>query len=96
MFMVISCRQEMDLPVSYDVTFRNNYFEVLNSLEFNNQKIENFCIGEEQTIKNVSGGSYDIKIFTQSGLEISAVISLVGTNSSVWIIVTEAGRLVLL
>jgi hypothetical protein len=94
--LVVSCQQEIDLPAFYEVTFRNNYFETLNSLEFNNQKIKNLSIGEEQTTKNVLGGSYNITIATQSGLEINAVIRLVGTNTSVWIVVTETGRLIVI
>ncbi|GHV89471.1 hypothetical protein AGMMS50267_18310 [Spirochaetia bacterium] len=78
-----------------EVTFSNYYFEALDSIEIENQKVGNIDMGENITLYNICAGNYNISIITQSGLKLKATFSLTGSNPVVRITITETGKLIL-
>jgi queuine/archaeosine tRNA-ribosyltransferase len=73
----------------------NNYFEVLESVEIDGQKIENIAVGEDRVIENLSRGAYRIVVITCSQLKLEAPVSLTGLNSPVRIIIEDTGKILL-
>jgi len=92
-FLLLSCHQETELPDVYEVTFHNRYFEPITSVEIADNIIEAVNVGENITFSNIPFGQRQITVITQSGLIIEAVISLIGSNPYVNIVLTENGQM---
>jgi hypothetical protein len=95
LLLSISCRQTIDFPESYTITFKNAYFEILDSVEIGGKKTENIAPGEDKKFENIYPGTYRIIVITHSQLKIEALINLTGSNSGVTIIIKDTGKILL-
>jgi hypothetical protein len=91
----ISCRQINNFPEAYTIIFRNEYFEELDYVEINGQKMENIAVNEYRVIENINCGNYKITIVTRSQLEMESAVSLTGSKSTVKVIINSTGKILL-
>ena len=89
----VSCRSDFEECPFYDVVVSNCYFEPLDSVCFNKKTVLNMEIAEQQIFNNVPHGKQIIRFYTQSKLEISAYMNLLGDTKRVYVSLTELGQI---
>lgn len=91
-----SCQNEHDTPDSYDISIDNQYFESIDSVCIDSQKVYN-DIPRNQTITilNVQYGKHIFQVYTHSALILTSDLILNGSNSNVRLVVNEKGAIYL-
>lgn len=91
-----SCQNEYDTPDDYKISVSNQYFESIDSVCIDYQKVLNDIPRNQiAIISKVQSGKHTFQVYTHSGLILTSDLILNGSNNNIGIIVNEKGMVYL-
>lgn len=88
-----SCDKSPNEPLVYDISVYNGYFETLDSVIIESERIFHLEKDSHSISFNLSSGKYPINCYTESGLMFSANILIQGSEESLRIKVDNNGSI---
>ncbi len=92
-FLISSCSED-ELPIKYELIFKNNYFESIN-VKIDTIEVPKLLPNQESKAILIQKGIYEIQCTTKSNLLIKSNLDLKGKNEQVDIILDKKGKIIL-